>query len=560
MLGDKLNKKLGQVSLPSQSQGGPPNAPQFSVVNEPWFHIYAYCLNGQNPTVGVSPTMGRFTIGNEFVSPPGPAWVYGATGMGTTKWEIANMGNYTFNEWLPGTPLTLEFFRVETLTDNQVPWLGGFGGVTTWKQTWYGIPNYPGCDSPFYEQYSPPPFDIPGPVCYDQCFQYLGKWQCGDLMSNGEYLDCSDSAGNDYPEILLIENPILFISHYFDPLPHSTFWTGYQYVNQHISSCSLCDGNIPDPLYECAPVPGGNPGDCECVESPTGIYTYPQCTIALLNNEPDCCPQPPDTYVCDNCNCTWSATGTLTFADCQYQVTNDLAPCCPPAPDMYICNNCVCTLSAIGTLSLAQCQNLVATQTAPCCPPSNDLYTCTNCQCNLDPVNGTLTLGQCQTLVANQTAPCCSPPPNTMYICDNCTCMPDNVNGTLTLAQCQTLVANQTAPCCAPAPDMYVCDNCTCTISATGTLSLAECQYLVTNYIIPCCSPPPNQDEKQCLPALTKEEFLMNVCQEPETRGDVFIERGKVAVFDTCQRLAVNPTIGELELHGYGYYNFVNQS
>ena len=59
---------------------------------------------------------------------------------------------------------------------------------------------------------------------------------------------------------------------------------------------------------------------------------------------------------------------------------------------------------------------------------------------------------------------------------------------------------------------------------------------------------------------LTKEEFLMNVCQKPETRSDVFIERGKVSVFEKCQRLAVNPTIGELELHGYGYYKFKNQS
>ena len=78
-----------------------------------------------------------------------------------------------------------------------------------------------------------------------------------------------------------------------------------------------------------------------------------------------------------------------------------------------------------------------------------------------------------------------------------------------------------------------------------------------------CCiyyQPPTIVDEKKCLPALTKEEFLMNVCQKPETRSDVFIERGKVSVFERCQRLSVNPTIGELELHGYGYYKFENQS
>ena len=78
-----------------------------------------------------------------------------------------------------------------------------------------------------------------------------------------------------------------------------------------------------------------------------------------------------------------------------------------------------------------------------------------------------------------------------------------------------------------------------------------------------CClyyTPPTIMEEKKCLPALTKEEFLMNVCQKPETRSDVFIERGKVSVFERCQRLSVNPTIGELELHGYGYYKFENQS
>ncbi len=62
------------------------------------------------------------------------------------------------------------------------------------------------------------------------------------------------------------------------------------------------------------------------------------------------------------------------------------------------------------------------------------------------------------------------------------------------------------------------------------------------------------ENPNTCLPYLTKEEFLMNVCQEPETRSDVFIERGKVSVFERTQRLAQTPTIGELELHGYGYY------
>ena len=63
----------------------------------------------------------------------------------------------------------------------------------------------------------------------------------------------------------------------------------------------------------------------------------------------------------------------------------------------------------------------------------------------------------------------------------------------------------------------------------------------------------------ECLPILTKEEFLMNVAQKPETRSDVFIERGKTSVFERTQRLAQTPTIGELELHGYGYYKINEQ-
>ena len=67
----------------------------------------------------------------------------------------------------------------------------------------------------------------------------------------------------------------------------------------------------------------------------------------------------------------------------------------------------------------------------------------------------------------------------------------------------------------------------------------------------------PVEKIKGCLPRLTKEEFLMNVCQKPETRSDVFIERGKVSVFEKPQRLAQISTIGELSIHGYGYYNIL---
>lgn len=73
----------------------------------------------------------------------------------------------------------------------------------------------------------------------------------------------------------------------------------------------------------------------------------------------------------------------------------------------------------------------------------------------------------------------------------------------------------------------------------------------------PCIYPP--EPRFGCLPRLTKEEFLMNVVQKPETYSDVFIERGKVSVFERPQRLAQVSTIGELEIHGYGYYNILTQ-
>ena len=63
-----------------------------------------------------------------------------------------------------------------------------------------------------------------------------------------------------------------------------------------------------------------------------------------------------------------------------------------------------------------------------------------------------------------------------------------------------------------------------------------------------------------CIPPLTKEEVLMNVCERPETRSNIFIERGKITVFEKPQRLGQTPNIGELESHGYGFYKINKQS
>jgi len=62
-----------------------------------------------------------------------------------------------------------------------------------------------------------------------------------------------------------------------------------------------------------------------------------------------------------------------------------------------------------------------------------------------------------------------------------------------------------------------------------------------------------------CIVPLTKEEVLMNVCTRPETRSNIFIERGVISVFERPQRLGQTPNMGELEYHGHGYYKIEKQ-
>ena len=62
-----------------------------------------------------------------------------------------------------------------------------------------------------------------------------------------------------------------------------------------------------------------------------------------------------------------------------------------------------------------------------------------------------------------------------------------------------------------------------------------------------------------CIPPLTKKEVLMGVVERPETRSNIFIERGKVTVFENPQRLGQCPNMGELEGHGYGFYKIIKQ-
>ena len=62
-----------------------------------------------------------------------------------------------------------------------------------------------------------------------------------------------------------------------------------------------------------------------------------------------------------------------------------------------------------------------------------------------------------------------------------------------------------------------------------------------------------------CILPLTKEEVLMNVCERPEVRSNIFIERGRITVFEKPQRLGQTPNMGELVLHGSGFYKIDKQ-
>ena len=62
-----------------------------------------------------------------------------------------------------------------------------------------------------------------------------------------------------------------------------------------------------------------------------------------------------------------------------------------------------------------------------------------------------------------------------------------------------------------------------------------------------------------CILPLTKEEVLMNVVERPETRSNIFIERGKISVFENTQRLGQVTNLGELTLHGYSFYKIDKQ-
>jgi hypothetical protein len=56
------------------------------------------------------------------------------------------------------------------------------------------------------------------------------------------------------------------------------------------------------------------------------------------------------------------------------------------------------------------------------------------------------------------------------------------------------------------------------------------------------------------LSAITKNEALMNVIDEPAIESELFIERGKVSGLETMQRLGEIDNLGDISKYGYGFF------
>lgn len=70
--------------------------------------------------------------------------------------------------------------------------------------------------------------------------------------------------------------------------------------------------------------------------------------------------------------------------------------------------------------------------------------------------------------------------------------------------------------------------------------------YFVTSYGI--------QEDLYTLSAITKNEALMNVIDEPQIQSDLFVERGKISGLEALQRLGEVDNLGDISKYGYGYF------
>lgn len=56
------------------------------------------------------------------------------------------------------------------------------------------------------------------------------------------------------------------------------------------------------------------------------------------------------------------------------------------------------------------------------------------------------------------------------------------------------------------------------------------------------------------LSAITKNEALLNVIDEPQIQTELFVERGKISGLEAIQRLGEVDNLGDLSKYGYGYF------
>jgi hypothetical protein len=61
------------------------------------------------------------------------------------------------------------------------------------------------------------------------------------------------------------------------------------------------------------------------------------------------------------------------------------------------------------------------------------------------------------------------------------------------------------------------------------------------------------------LSAITKNEALLNVIDQPEIQTDVYVERGKNSALEFVERLGEVDNVGDLEKYGYGFFNVEKQ-
>ena len=59
--------------------------------------------------------------------------------------------------------------------------------------------------------------------------------------------------------------------------------------------------------------------------------------------------------------------------------------------------------------------------------------------------------------------------------------------------------------------------------------------------------------------AITKDEVLLNIVDEPIIQSDVSVERGKLSALETLQRLGEVDNVGDLTKYGYKFFNIINE-